>query len=77
MGSVTDRDTTQADPEARPSFGGGAAQGEKARPEDMRGSRRVAEPADLGVNEAHLVRKLDLCLIPLVMGLYLFSFLDR
>ena len=35
------------------------------------------EPADLGVNEAHLVRKLDMFLIPLVMALYLFSFLDR
>lgn len=30
-----------------------------------------------GVDEKKLVRKLDLHLIPLVMGLYLFSFLDR
>ena len=37
----------------------------------------AVEPADLGVNEKHLVRKLDLHLIPLVMLLYLFSFLDR
>lgn len=29
------------------------------------------------VDERKLVRKLDLYLIPLVMGLYLFSFLDR
>lgn len=32
---------------------------------------------DLGVDEKKLVRKLDLYLIWLVMGLYLFSFLDR
>lgn len=30
-----------------------------------------------GVDERKLVRKLDLYLIPLIMGLYLFSFLDR
>ena len=35
------------------------------------------DPDDLGVNEKHLVRKLDMHLIPLVMLLYLFSFLDR
>jgi len=29
------------------------------------------------VDEAKLVRKLDLYLIPLVMALYIFSFLDR
>ncbi len=29
------------------------------------------------VNEQKLVRKLDLYLIPLIMMLYLFSFLDR
>jgi hypothetical protein len=29
------------------------------------------------VDEAKLVRKLDLHLIPLIMALYLFSFLDR
>ncbi|EFX00856.1 major facilitator superfamily transporter [Grosmannia clavigera kw1407] len=33
--------------------------------------------ADLGVNEKQLVRKMDWALIPLVMLLYLFSFLDR
>ncbi|ROW09888.1 hypothetical protein VPNG_06276 [Cytospora leucostoma] len=32
---------------------------------------------DLGVDEKKLVRKLDLYLIWLIMGLYLFSFLDR
>jgi hypothetical protein len=37
----------------------------------------VDEPADLGVSERALVRKLDLYLIPLIMGLYLFSFIDR
>lgn len=30
-----------------------------------------------GVDEKKLVRKLDLYIIPLVMALYLFSFLDR
>jgi hypothetical protein len=30
-----------------------------------------------GVDEKKLLRKLDLHIIPLVMGLYLFSFLDR
>lgn len=30
-----------------------------------------------GVDEKKLVRKLDIYLIPLIMGLYLFSFLDR
>lgn len=40
-------------------------------------AERPLTVADLGVNEKHLVRKLDLFLVPLVMGLYLFSFLDR
>lgn len=35
------------------------------------------EAAAAGVDEGKLVRKLDLYLIPLVMMLYLFSFLDR
>ncbi len=56
--------------------GSGATQVEKARPEG-RPASLGAEPVDLGVNEKHLVRKLDICLIPLVMALYLFSFLDR
>lgn len=30
-----------------------------------------------GADEKRLLRKLDLNIIPLVMGLYLFSFLDR
>lgn len=30
-----------------------------------------------GADEKKLLRKLDLYIIPLVMGLYLFSFLDR
>lgn len=30
-----------------------------------------------GVDEKALVRKLDLHLIPIIMGLYLFSFVDR
>ena len=33
--------------------------------------------ASRGVDEKKLVRKLDLYLIPLIMGVYLFSFVDR
>ncbi|TWU75896.1 hypothetical protein ED733_005900 [Metarhizium rileyi] len=33
--------------------------------------------ASRGVDERKLVRKLDVCLIPLIMGIYLFSFVDR
>lgn len=33
--------------------------------------------ASSGVEERKLVRKLDLYLIPLIMGVYLFSFVDR
>lgn len=33
--------------------------------------------AELGVDEKRMVRKIDFALIPLVMGLYMFSFLDR
>jgi hypothetical protein len=32
---------------------------------------------EVGVDEKILVRKLDLHLIPLIMALYIFSFLDR
>lgn len=37
------------------------------------------EEAELAkhVDEKKMVRKMDLYLIPLIMGLYLFSFLDR
>ena len=43
------------------------------------GSQSLDEEAELAkqVSEAKLLRKLDLHLIPLVMALYLFSFLDR
>jgi len=43
--------------------------------ETMRSS--VDKSAAMGINERTLVRKLDLHLIPLIMGLYLFSFIDR
>jgi hypothetical protein len=41
------------------------------------GSPPAIDGAALGVDEKRLVRKLDLHLVPLVMLLYLFSFLDR
>ncbi|KYK54721.1 putative MFS transporter [Drechmeria coniospora] len=41
------------------------------------GSRPTTTAEDSTVEERRLVRKLDLHIIPLVMGLYLFSFLDR
>ncbi|KAM4057875.1 major facilitator superfamily protein [Hirsutella rhossiliensis] len=40
-------------------------------------SSAAAEPADYGVDERRLLKKLDIHIIPLVMTLYLFSFLDR
>lgn len=49
--------------------------------EESQGGRPAAEvdyeELSRGVDEKKLVRKLDLYIIPLVMGLYLFSFLDR
>ncbi|KND93266.1 putative transporter [Tolypocladium ophioglossoides CBS 100239] len=49
--------------------------------EESQGSRLATEvdyeELSRGVDEKKLVRKLDLAIIPLVMGLYLFSFLDR
>jgi len=61
-----------------------AASGPKA--DDEAGSRKTqsdglvfgtGKSAALGAAEKRLVRKLDRHLIPLVMLLYLFSFLDR
>lgn len=55
-------------------------------PEDYGKTTRAQEAAAVesdtetllqGADEKKLVRKLDLYIIPLVMGLYLFSFLDR
>jgi hypothetical protein len=55
-------------------------------PRDDNKTTRVQDPAAVesdtetllqGVDEKKLVRKLDLYIIPLVMALYLFSFLDR
>ncbi|KAF7562376.1 hypothetical protein G7046_g1737 [Stylonectria norvegica] len=52
--------------------------------EDAEVKRTVGEPPqifgaehEVSIDEKKLVRKLDLHIIPLVMGLYLFSFLDR
>lgn len=42
-------------------------------PEEVGGDETVISAVD----EAKLLRKLDLHLIPLIMALYLFSFLDR
>lgn len=52
-------------------------QSEKTPAEYLPGGGGTAEPAYLDVDEKRLVRKLDMFLIPLVMALYLFSFLDR
>ncbi len=62
--------------------GGGSGSGSErpaAAPEEVELVRPDAKPADPdpGASEARLVRKLDMFLIPLVMLLYLFSFLDR
>lgn len=46
------------------------------RPEDDELANQPLSAA-MEVDEKKLVRKLDLYLIPLVMSLYLFSFLDR
>lgn len=44
---------------------------------DASSAERPLTMADLGVDEKQLVRKMDIALIPLVMLLYMFSFLDR
>ena len=44
---------------------------------DTSSAERPLTMADLGVDEKKLVRKMDWALIPLVMLLYMFSFLDR
>lgn len=49
-------------------------------PVESDGSVHVGHPLtmeDLGVDEKKLIRKMDLALIPMVMALYMFSFLDR
>ncbi|KAI1276248.1 DNA-repair protein rad2 [Xylaria sp. FL0933] len=46
-------------------------------PLDTEGDATYEESTNFGVDEKKLVRKLDLHLIPLVMLLYTFSFLDR
>jgi hypothetical protein len=50
-----------------------------AAPNGPKGSDEIGRQLD-GVDpvfEAKIVRKLDLFIIPIVMALYLFSFLDR
>jgi hypothetical protein len=54
-------------------------QSDEATPDAARKSEEIAEQMD-GIDpvfEAKLVRKLDIYIIPVVMLLYLFSFLDR
>ncbi|KAI0427587.1 DNA-repair protein rad2 [Xylaria sp. FL1042] len=46
-------------------------------PEDVEGEATYEESTNFGVDEKKLVRKLDWHLVPLVMLLYTFSFLDR
>ena len=75
MEHPADRKDPPLDAEAAGGAAGNAAQVEKTRSDEPRSSTEAA--ADLGVDETHLVRKLDAFLIPLVMALYLFSFLDR
>jgi hypothetical protein len=41
------------------------------------GSDPESDPARLALAEKALVRKLDMFLVPQIMALYLFSFLDR
>jgi hypothetical protein len=64
-----------AEPISGPDFGSTV---EKAlhHDEGLRGSLETGQ-AVIGADEKKLVRKLDTYLIPLVMALYLFSFLDR
>jgi hypothetical protein len=50
---------------------------EKAHHDQGSGDSLETRDAVIGAVEKKLVRKLDTYLIPLVMGLYLFSFLDR
>ena len=66
MENISDRKVTDAE--------SGSQGAEKVA---IDGSAPAIDEASLGVDEKKLVRKLDLHLIPLVMLLYLFSFLDR
>jgi hypothetical protein len=49
----------------------------EAHHDEGSGISSKADQAGIGAAEKKLVRKLDMHLIPLVMALYLFSFLDR
>ncbi|KAG8405767.1 hypothetical protein J3458_021701 [Metarhizium acridum] len=55
--------------------------GNESSSDDARLGRRATlddlASASRGVDEKKLVRKLDLYLVPLIMGIYLFSFVDR
>ncbi len=58
---------------SREKHDGAAAVGEEH--ENIRAEG--AQPSSHGPSNRALVRKLDLALIPIIMGLYLFSFIDR
>jgi hypothetical protein len=47
------------------------------QPETVRSVADDVNDLALAADEKKLVRKLDLYIIPLIMALYLFSFLDR
>jgi hypothetical protein len=57
--------------------GSATAAGEKSHHDEGSRTSLKAGRAVIGADEKRLVRKLDMHLIPLVMALYLFSFLDR
>ena len=65
---------TDAELLSRQGFGGAA---EKAYQDEGSRTSFEADRAAFAADEKKLVRKLDMYLIPLVMALYLFSFLDR
>lgn len=55
----------------------GAVEGTPSGPVDRCVTMDQLVAASRGVDEARLVRKLDVHLIPLIMAVYLFSFIDR
>lgn len=71
-------DATERKPDAGPSTSPDPAGAPEKAQHDEKSSTSVETGSGvIGVDEKKLVRKLDLYLIPLVMALYLFSFLDR
>ncbi|KAK0384536.1 hypothetical protein NLU13_8622 [Sarocladium strictum] len=55
----------------------GFSLGDKTARDGLDGPMRDSHSAEGSADEKKLIRKLDMHIIPLVMGLYLFSFLDR